>query len=174
MAKGASAELWTFSLAVYDVPGAAPACLALQDRHGVDVNLLFYCLWAGARGRPLSRAELKSLTAVVARWREEVILPLRSVRRNLKRELDDDAQDLRGRVLDLEIEAERLEQVRLLAALVPAPDLPDPRIAAANLRTYLAALKIDLGEDDIADLATLMTSAFPDLPPLLAVWFLLP
>ena len=44
---------WDFSLAVYGRPGVAPACLALQQRHGADVNLLLFCAWFGAahRGR---------------------------------------------------------------------------------------------------------------------------
>jgi uncharacterized protein (TIGR02444 family) len=31
---------WEFSLAFYAEPGVAPACLAMQDLEGVDVNLV--------------------------------------------------------------------------------------------------------------------------------------
>lgn len=174
MAKAAASELWAFSLAVYDGPGAAPACLALQDRHDADVNLLLFCLWAGVRGKALSQAELRQLAAVAAAWQEEVVKPLRAARRRLKGEADDAAQDLRAKVIELEIEAERQEQVRLAGALTLAAAAPEPRAAAANLLGYLALLQVEPDAADLADLATLLTNAFPDLPPLLAVWFLLP
>ncbi len=167
-------ELWTFSLAVYDQPGVAAACLGLQDRHGLDVNILLYCCWAGVRGQPLTGPKLKRLEAAIAGWSTEVVHPLRAVRRRLKSERDDDAQDLRAKVLQLEIEAERLEQARLLAALPLEAGEPEPRLAAANLRAYLISRKIKASETEIAELATLLGGCFPDLPPLLAVWFLLP
>ncbi|HEY9550471.1 MAG TPA: TIGR02444 family protein, partial [Kiloniellaceae bacterium] len=44
---------WQFSGAVYARRGVAEACLALQQRHGLDVNLLLFCAWAGSNGRRL-------------------------------------------------------------------------------------------------------------------------
>jgi uncharacterized protein (TIGR02444 family) len=35
---------WRFSLDLYGRPGVAPACLALQDEAGADVNLVLYLL----------------------------------------------------------------------------------------------------------------------------------
>ena len=167
-------ELWTFSLAVYDQPGVATACLGLQDRHGLDVNLLLYCCWAGVRGATLSAAQIRALQRAAAAWSAEVVQPLRAVRRRLKTERDDEAQDLRAKVLQLEIEAERLEQARLLAALPLAAGEPEPRKAGANLRAYLKSRKVTMTESEVAELAALLCACFPDLPPLLAVWFLLP
>lgn len=167
-------ELWTFSLAVYDQPGVAAACLALQDRHGLDVNILLYCCWAGARGATLSRAQVRTLQAAVAAWSGEVVQPLRAVRRRLKTERDDEAQDLRAKVLQLEIEAERLEQARLLAAVPLPAGQPEPRKAGANLAAYLKSRKIAATEEEVADLAVLLGASFPDLPPLLTVWYVVP
>lgn len=167
-------DLWTFSLAVYDQPGVAAACLGLQDRHGLDVNILLYCCWAGVRGATLEAGRLKTLRTAVADWSASVVGPLRGVRRRLKGEPDDAAQDLRAKVLQLEIEAERLEQIRLLAALpLPARD-PEPRAAGANLRAYLKSCRVKAGEDEVAELATILGASFPDLPPLLAVWYVVP
>lgn len=172
--RAAARELWAFSLAVYDRPQVANACLALQDRHGLDVNLLLFCCWAGARGQKLTKAKLKRLDKAVAGWRQDVVGPLRSARRHLKRERDDDAQDLRAKIMELEIEAERQEQIRL-AGLLPLPaGEPEPRLAAANLLAYIATCGLEGEMADTAELATLMTGSFPDLPPLAAVWFLLP
>ena len=167
-------EFWTFSLAVYDQPGVATACLALQERHGLDVNLLLFCCWAGVRGAALTAAQIKLLRRAGAAWSGEVVQPLRAVRRRLKSERDDEAQDLRAKVLQLEIEAERLEQARLLAALPLPAGEPEPRKAGANLQAYLRSRKVTTTETEVAELACLLGACFPDLPPLLAVWFLLP
>jgi uncharacterized protein (TIGR02444 family) len=166
--------LWSFSLATYDAPGVASACIALQDRHGLDVNLLLFCCWAGAQGHQLTTAKLKRLQQGVAGWQQEVVQPLRRVRRRLKGEPGDDAQDLRARILELEIESERQEQLRLADLMPLTPGEAEPRRAGANLRLYMELKEIALEEDTVAELAALMTGAFPDLPPLLAVWFILP
>jgi len=51
--------LWRFSVAFYARPGISGALIALQDRAGVDVNLMLFALWLGvsASGR-LSNEEL--------------------------------------------------------------------------------------------------------------------
>jgi uncharacterized protein (TIGR02444 family) len=173
-AREQARALWSFSLATYDSPGVAAACIALQDRHDLDVNILLFCCWAGARGHALTKGKIKRLQEGVADWQQEVVRPLRRVRRRLKSEPSDSAQDLRARLLDLEIESERLEQLRLVDLVPLDSEHPEPRMAGENLRLYLTQRKIDLDEDTVAELAALMTGAFPDLPPLLAVWFLLP
>ena len=58
-AAEAAASFWAFSLEFYARPGVAEACLALQDRHGLDVNILLLCCWLGWSGRGrLSPADL--------------------------------------------------------------------------------------------------------------------
>ncbi len=172
--RSAARELWTFSLAVYDRPAVATACLSLQDRQGLDVNLLLFCCWAGARGQKLTKTQLKRLVKSVAGWQQGVVLPLRAARRHLKGERDDDAQDLRAKLLQLEIEAERQEQLRLARLLPIAAGAPEPRLAAANLLAYVTLAAEGPAPIDTADLASLLTGSFPDLPPLAAIWFLLP
>ena len=51
---------WDFSLAVYGKPGFPQAAIALQDRHGLNVNMLLFCLWAGANGRLLAGEETET------------------------------------------------------------------------------------------------------------------
>ena len=45
----AAAELWEFSLDFYARPGVSAALIELQDRAGLDVNLILFALWLGAR-----------------------------------------------------------------------------------------------------------------------------
>ena len=42
---------WDFSLRVYGSDGVPAACIALQERRGIDVNLLLFSAWIGESGR---------------------------------------------------------------------------------------------------------------------------
>src|ERR1700724_1490407 len=75
---------WRFSLQFYRLPGVAEACIELQEEAGADVNLLLFLLWHGALGRVLSAAEVELLEQKIAAWRNQTVIPLRSIRRALK------------------------------------------------------------------------------------------
>ncbi|WP_454018001.1 TIGR02444 family protein [Azospirillum sp. Marseille-Q6669] len=123
--------LWDFSLAVYGRPGVPAACLDIQDRLGQDVNLLLFAAWAGmACSADLPADELARIDSAVAPWRDEVVRPLRAVRRRAKGE--DDA--LYKRLKAAELEAERVQQDRLfaLSGLTPAAG-GGVALAATNL-----------------------------------------
>jgi len=65
--KTSAQSVWDFSLSLYAMEGVAPACLALQERLGVDVNL-FFCCWQG-RERALSVKSLAPVLDAVRAWR---------------------------------------------------------------------------------------------------------
>src|SRR5215470_2162570 len=124
-------RFWAFSLALYGKPGVAPALLGLQDRLGVDVNLLLFCCWAGAEGRALSPADVAGVEAVTQPWQAEIIRPLRALRRRLKAGFaalpDESVAAFRKRLVDLEIEGERIAQAAMAPLLPPrAPGDPQP------------------------------------------------
>lgn len=164
---------WDFSLAVYHRPGVAEACLALQDRLGLDVNLLLFCCWAGSEGRRLDAEDIARLLGSVGDWQQSVVGPLRGVRRRLK----DRPVPAVGRlgallqaVKDCELEAERIEQAMLLDALaelssksVPAAD--QAACAAANLTAYLEVAGPTDGVADRANLESILRGAFDTLSP---------
>ncbi len=164
-------SLWDFSLAVYARTGVADACLALQDRHGADVNLLLFCLWWACHGGGwLTAAELDSARAAAGAWQLQVVVPLRAVRRALKVPLGaprGPAEKLRQRVKDVELEAERLEQSMLAASFAASPAAP-PAVetalasAAANLRDYLAGVDLAAGSTDRAAVAAILAGCFAD------------
>jgi uncharacterized protein (TIGR02444 family) len=167
----AAAELWRFSLAVYARPGVAQACLALQDRAGLDVNLLLFCCWAGLRGHRLSPAELDEAAAAAGPWQREIVAPLRAIRRRLKQATGLErraGEALYAQAKALELAAEEAEQ-RLLAAAVPvapreAGDADQAACAAANLRLYAG----DAAAGTAAELAALLAGCFglaPVTPP---------
>ena len=175
MADAPDNPFWEFSLAVYGRSGAAPACLGLQDRHGLNVNLLLLCCWAGARGHGLTVAEFRDLITVVRPWEEEVVRPLRAVRRWLKAQTlapAGPAGALREEILARELDGERLEQLILAESLSIGEGEGGAEVAAANLKAYLAAMEIEADSADAADLTAVLTAGFPDLLPLEALGLL--
>ena len=105
---------WRFSVKFYAVPGVAQACIELQDRAKVDVNVLFFLLWNATQGRALRNAEVAELDRMIGAWRNATVIPLREVRRALKSPppvmAPDAAEGFRTRIKAVELEAERLQQ----------------------------------------------------------------
>ena len=137
---------WRFSLRLY--PAIADACLALQDRFGVDVNVLLFLLWAAEGSRKVGAEDARRVAAAVESWTRSVVVPLRTVRRALREppELVEPAaaERFRQRVKQVELEAERLQQEGL-HRLVPRDDLGEPEpsrevAARANVEAYAALL----------------------------------
>ena len=108
-------RLRDFSLRIYGLPGIAPACLRCQDDAGADVNMILLLLWTAKGGVRLSPEKIAALDASVTAWRQEVVEPLRKLRRRLKSPSLDASGAFRQRVKSLELEAERLEQDALSA-----------------------------------------------------------
>ncbi|MCK6431848.1 MAG: TIGR02444 family protein [Aquabacterium sp.] len=141
---------WRHSLRLYAAAGVAPACLALQDDHGIDVNLLLLCCWLGSQGRRLGLRDMRAAMTAVAAWQSGVVQPLRAARRALKPmaqgALADVAPQLRQKLSRLELEAEFQEHELLLRwaesrTLTCRPDAPQAT-TAANLRTYLRLMGV--------------------------------
>jgi uncharacterized protein (TIGR02444 family) len=139
---------WRFSLRFYRQPGVADACIALQDTCGVDVNILLFLLWLATENRQVSRAALRSLCSKAAGWHDEVVVPLRTLRRRLKDGAPlverGTAELFRTRIKAAELESERLQQEALHAL---APDLAT--VVAASIeeaaRTNVTAYEQAVG-----------------------------
>jgi len=110
-------EFWRFSLGFYRGPGVAAACLLLQERCGVDVNVLFYLLFLADRRRCANKADIARMDAAAAPWRAQTVESLRALRRLLKEGLPPfDAMEvdaLRKGIKRLELDAEWIEQEAL-------------------------------------------------------------
>lgn len=136
---------WDFSLAIYASPEVQKACLELQDGSGVDVNVLLYMLWQASQGRTLDLAGAKAVLAAVEPWRVDVVVPLRTARRNLKQPAAAiearGAEALRAIVKKAELEAERLQQAALFG-LSP----PFTKTAGATVRSIGASNASAYGE----------------------------
>jgi len=110
---------WRFSLGFYGQPSVAEACIALQDGCGVDVNVLLFFLWLATERRSVSLEAVRTICVKTEPWRDDVMAPLRAIRRRLKEgsPLVDPgaAEQFRTRVKAIELESERLEQEALFA-----------------------------------------------------------
>lgn len=108
---------WTFSLAVYGANGVQDECLALQDRFGVDVNVLLLCAFLGAvHSVALTAGDVAAARREVGLWHEEIVKTLRAARHKLKAIASSDADtaraaaQLRNDIKAAELESERIEQ----------------------------------------------------------------
>jgi uncharacterized protein (TIGR02444 family) len=139
--KAADASLWAFAVDLYAAPGVEEACLALQDRHGCDVNVLLFAAWMGAvHRRAITPAEMAEAAAKIQDWHAEIVRPLRSVRRRLKSgpspAPSEISESLRARLKCVELEAERIELATLetLAAIGQTRDSGHDGESLENLR----------------------------------------
>lgn len=163
---------WNFSLRLYAGAGVPDACLALQARHGIDVNLLFCCLWLGLEGERLGGPDVARLAARVRDLHEGVVKPLRLARTSLKRFVATEDESLRpalgvlrNAIKKSELDAEHLEQV-MLGALRPAgvPEAPTAALAHANAQMYFDLIGARLAAEDESNLA-LVIAALPQAEP---------
>jgi len=113
-AARADGSFWAFSVSLYGRPGVADECLSLQDRFGVNINVLLFSLYAASEfGAVLSRGDICAADGAVVHWQTQVVETLRNVRRTLKRS-DLHCELLRHQVADAELEAERIESTELM------------------------------------------------------------
>jgi uncharacterized protein (TIGR02444 family) len=132
------ADLWSAVQAIYERPGVAAACLALQDEHGADVVLLLFLCARAARGEAVDARQIARLNAAIRPWRAATIAPLRGLRRDLATPPPGfETGTLRRLIATAEIEAERLQLVHL-DGLIAAAASPRPAAdaAAASLHAY--------------------------------------
>jgi uncharacterized protein (TIGR02444 family) len=141
---------WDFSLAVYGANAVEGECLDLQDRFGLDVNLILLCAFLGAvHGVTLAAGDIASVRREAGKWQEQIVCPLRAARRNLKTiklqnaDATNAAAKLRTQVKAAEVESERIEQILLEqwanAGLAAWARGKSREAVVANLQGLLAA-----------------------------------
>lgn len=164
---------WDYSLRVYGGKGVPAACLALQDRFEIDVNVMLFCGWIGHSGRGvMTAAELTTVLDAVSEWNERIVRGLRAVRQALRGGMppvpDQTGEALRRRILDIEVDSEHAEQL-MLAAAIDRPvseGLAENRRAAdalANIAAYFASHGVVLVQADADNLVVILGAAFTGL-----------
>jgi len=167
---------WDWSLQIYSETDVSRTCLILQDRHGLDVNMVLWCVWGVRAGYGVIDDDtLAGGHAFGSDWSAKITANLRTVRRNLRPAPPGTpiewAEALRANTLEVELDAERVEQDFLQALLDGLQDPSDAsdlslrrarKIALNNLVAYAdlagangAALERNGAFDP------LLTAAFP-------------
>ena len=57
----------------------------MQDKAGVDVNVLFFLLWNATEGRAFNAADMAEIERRIGPWRTMAVVPIRDIRRALRR-----------------------------------------------------------------------------------------
>lgn len=130
-----SDDVWSYALKLYARPGVETACLALQEG-GADVCLVLAAAWLGSTGVAFAASRMSELESTAQGWREEVIVPLRSLRQRWRETAKQDAElaPLRERIKQLELEAEKVLLGRLETVAMDWP-----RSEAEDLARWLEA-----------------------------------
>lgn len=107
-----SQALGDFALAFYAQPQVAETCLRLQDEHQANVCLLIAMCWLDARQYHLADEELLALQNHIRGWTQDVVEPLRYLRRRLKLSFetlpqDETQMELRNTLKQAELLAEK-------------------------------------------------------------------
>jgi uncharacterized protein (TIGR02444 family) len=143
----------------------------LQDGAGVDVNLLLYFCWiATVRDAPLNERELRKAVDGTATWREQVVRPLRGVRRRMKDGIGgmppESVEALRSEVKRIELQSERLQQDLLFRMAGPGADAaPAPgarRRADENFARYLKVIGVSPDAIATADCHAVIAAGISD------------
>ncbi len=147
---------WKFSCRVYAQEGVRASCLALQDTHGQDVNLLLFALWHAHTRGTLPPSLLQEAMDFSLPWRAHVVGPLRHARVWLKSALGTPENQtraealapLRERIKAVELQSEKWQQEALEAMVGTSAQTLSPsaqRIAAReNLHALVSAQKQDM------------------------------
>lgn len=165
-------SLTEHALALYAREGVSAACLLLQERTGLDVNVLLFAAWMGAaRGKALGPKEVDEAQARVADWHNEVVRPLRAVRRRLKTgpapAPSEKTARLREKLQRLEIAAEivELEELGALGTQLGAAPAKSPcDMAAAGMLAVVEAAAGRAVETDERDAVDLIARAAGEGP----------
>lgn len=131
---------WKYAVDFYGRPGVTNTCLTLQDKLGLNVNLLLLLCWCEQNNKQLSGEQIDSLIRCVERWHRDYTQPLRQIRRKLA--LDDGASvDAKTAIFDAEMALEKVEQRLLLTTFNQWPNIDAKN--GQNLQRYIG--RVDSG-----------------------------
>lgn len=110
-------SFWDFSVEIYAQDEVSSACLELQNEFGFDVNLILFCYWYGYSYGTIDDRLLQLVIEFSDNWKQNVVQPLRTVRKWMKLNADAFQPDqssqyscLRERIKDDELAAEKYQQ----------------------------------------------------------------
>lgn len=170
--------LWEFATWAYAQAGVEKACLALQNRLNVDVNIVLFCMWLAYRGTGSNSLAkyLASALKLSRDWQKNLVEPLRTCLNNLKDLLENSpmagadraaATSLHERVKQSELDMEQLQTLALYSLVLEGTDSGITRSpveqkddALNNLTVYFAATGVKLDPLAQAHIMRILTALF--------------
>lgn len=154
---------WEFATWAYSQPGVEKAMLSLQNRMGVDINMVLFCVWLayrGSNGNDLAQ-HLAGALKMSREWQRDLVEPIRACRENLKIVIDgpdligrnrEVANALRERLKANELDLEALQILGLYGLVAtgdydegaPIDIVTQKEDAQNNLNVYFAATGVTL------------------------------
>lgn len=120
--------------------------MQLQDNYKVNVCLLIGLRWLDEAGKHLSDGELADLRTHIQAWTNQVVEPLRLLRRLLKQPVANCSQDeTQAQIRTAIKQAELLAEKKLLLEIEAWSHhikLAQDEIVKSNLETYLSELDV--------------------------------
>jgi len=157
-------EFWNFSDLVYAREGVERACLSLQNRRGMDVNIALICLWLASKHVEVVGPVFGEMDSAVSSWRDTIVRNLQQCRKQLPRFVgkmsDEHRNSVKKAIKAAEIEAERAAQAKIIDALSKFPlratNAEPKELASVSLRVYLRRFAASPDTQDKADIDTLV------------------
>ncbi|MFK7864316.1 MAG: TIGR02444 family protein [Pseudohongiellaceae bacterium] len=140
-----SQNFWGFSVELYQQEGIAPACLKLQNKFGLDVNLVLLCFWYGHTTGSMGPEALQASIKFSDQWRMQVVNPLRQSRQWMKVNQPKSASHhggfnrVREEIKSVELAAEKHQQ-ECLQDIVWQESMNDEDKGVAGIDANLEAL----------------------------------
>lgn len=156
--KFPESNFWNFSLTFYQLPEVEKNCLALQDEHQLNVNLILFCHWlAIEKKQALNKDQWHELISASLPW-EEIIKALRQSRRMITNSsiawpTDFKYETSKG-VTNIELNTEHMQQLSIEQAW-QAMDIESSEsniedLISENIKNYLIAANCAFSIDDIS------------------------
>jgi uncharacterized protein (TIGR02444 family) len=165
----ADPEFVRFALDVHGVDGVSPACVLLQDRCDVDVNVLLAAAYVGAaRGSSFTDRTLDGAHDRTRQWHHDVVRPLRVLRRRLvdgpSPAPNPATAALRERIKAVELDAEMIELDDLACFVAgldtsAVPGTADERATAAMHVVVRDGAGREASKEELAAIAVIAAAA---------------
>ena len=114
-------SLWNFAVSYYRDHEIQEQCLLLQEACDADIPLVIFSLWLSTKSVRIDLAEWQQVFNETDTWRKKVVMPLRDLRKQLKRGPTpapcNDTNELREMIKLAELHAEKIELNQLESQL---------------------------------------------------------
>lgn len=161
-------DFWRYSVKLYSKKAVEQACLLLQDEHGLNVNIVLYCLYHAVNNRGLiSTHEFESLASHIDAFHKKITHQLRHVRTLWKKRRKSLSSTLIYQELfHIELAAEQIEQAIITETMLPIAQRNRSEKEKLNdclvsLNNYFEQKKIKLNTHTRHAVNTLIQYAFP-------------